>query len=250
MNVKRLLVFSLLVFAIGCKFPNKSVARLWFYTYRTGPVAGQDNGLTPASFLYLRKDGTYTRDIGFYEYGTWLLKDEEIILTNSKDRSTHLPIKYLQENEMQLVLADHSVANFESLPGSFATPGNNPFSRENNTWRIPASKKENEIAIRKRLSAHFRFWEIYFTWAMENELASIDVRSTPTLVKIYGNGFSLKPTGELPPEWKALFFDNEDCEKANDMVKHVFETSDIAWAQTQNKYKMFVSAFQQLQRKF
>ena len=32
----------------------------------------------------------------------------------------------------------------------------------------------------------------YFNWALDNELTTVDVRSTPTPIKIYGNGFTIK----------------------------------------------------------
>jgi hypothetical protein len=116
----------------------------------------------------------------------------------------------------------------------------------NNQWRIPATAKESDQEIRKRLFNHCQFWESYFTWALKNDISTVDVRSTPTLIKIYGNGFTLKPFAELPPIWKSYFFDAQDCEKANDMITDIFQKKNIAWAHTDNKYKMFISAFQQL----
>jgi hypothetical protein len=56
-----------------------------------------------------------------------------------------------------------------------------------------------------------------------------------------------RETRELPEAWCECFFDGEDCNKANDIVKKIFEEKDIAWSSTDNKFKMFISAFQQLQ---
>jgi hypothetical protein len=114
---------------------------------------------------------------------------------------------------------------------------------------VPAAKKETEQELRNRLKNHFRFHEIYFKWALDAKLNSIDVRSTPSPIKIYGNGFALKNFDELPASWHSYFYDDEDCQKANDMIKDIFEKEEIAWAQTENKYKMFISAFQQLEQK-
>jgi len=87
-----------------------------------------------------------------------------------------------------------------------------------------ASKKENREEIKHRLLNHCMFWERYFSWALENNLSSIDVRSTPSLIKIYGNGFALKPANELPAVWKSYFFDEEDCAEANGIIEEIFET--------------------------
>ncbi|MES1218052.1 MAG: hypothetical protein ABUT20_21275 [Bacteroidota bacterium] len=150
---------------------------------------------------------------------------------------------------MRVSFNDHPSANFERQPGSFKTTPKDPFSKENNLWRIAAGKKETDQEIKNRLFNHFTFWETYFTWALDDRLETIDVRSTPTLIKIYGNGFALKPFSDLPGKWKSYFFDDEDCLKANNMVKELFDKNEIAMPRTENRYKMFISAFQQLQQK-
>ncbi len=140
---------------------------------------------------------------------------------------------------MQLDLGGGKTAYFESQPLPAATSGEDPFSGHNNQWRIPAAHKENDEEIKKRLYNHCQFWEAYFTWALKNELATIDVRSTPTAIKIYGNGFGLKPFEELPARWKSCFFDEEDCRKAGEMIQDIFQHKNIAWAHTDNKHKFF-----------
>jgi hypothetical protein len=139
------------------------------------------------------------------------------------------------------------VANFESQPLP-SQSAEDPFSRENNRWRIPALRKETDMEIRDRLRNHCQFWEVYFNWALKYELRTVDVRSTPTLIKIYGNGFTLKPFEALPAQWRSYFFDDEDCKKANQQIKDLFENRTIAWAHTDNKYKMFIGTFQQMEQ--
>jgi hypothetical protein len=237
-----------LVFA-SCIQGKDSVEKLWFYTHSNGNVSAHDTMLTPASFISLKKDGTYTLDFEEFQFGTWTRDKQIIHLRHSKNQVSDITISYLSGNEMQLAINGFNEANFESQPAKFKSPSENPFSIENNRWRIPAEKKESAIEIKKRIVNHLRFWELYFSWALSNDLNSIDVRSTPTLLKIYGNGFQLKPVNELPPKWKSCFYDEEDCIKSNAIMKKIFEETDIAWAHTDNKYKMFISAFQQLQQK-
>jgi hypothetical protein len=114
----RILYFNCLILLLitgsGCTLVSDPIPHLWFFTYTQGGET--DSLLTPASFLELRKDGTYTRDFGRFDYGKWVYKDKILYLHN-----------------------------------------------------------------------HCQFWETYFTWALKNELATIDVRSTPTAIKIYGN---------------------------------------------------------------
>ena len=241
-----IIVFGVLISAAGCSLVSNPIHKLWFYSYGSG--SGDDAGLTPANFLELRADGSYTRDFGQYEYGTWARKDQKIFLTNRQHRTYEYSIKKFTTEEMQLIVARNRTGYFEGLPLPSAEPTQDPFSNVNNQWRIPATHKESEAEIRERLLNHCRFWDAYFSWALDKKLDVVDVRSTPTAIKIYGNGFGLIPMEELSPRWKGFFFDDEDCRKANDMLRDIFEHKTIAWAHTDSKYKMFIGAFQQLEQ--
>lgn len=223
-----------------------TVAKCWFYTYQTDFNSKNDNGLTGASFLSIRSDGSYTRDFGTFDYGHWVLKDSVISLMSQRNQNENLKIISLSSDEMAVDINNQKI----NLEGQTTPPGKSsedPFSIANNTWRIPASQKENEQALRKRLSDHCRFWETYFTWALKTNQETVDVRSTPTLIKIYGNGFTLKPLSDQPGRWKSYFFDEEDCQKAYDIMENIVSNDHITISHTDNKYKMFIGIFQQLE---
>jgi hypothetical protein len=241
-------IFLLLVAAApGCSLLVNPLPRLWFYTYGTGTPAAKDTLLSPASFLELRPDGAYTRDFGKFEYGSWLQKDHQLILTSHDHLVSIYPLTLSASNELQLTFSGGYQANFESQSIPSLKQKEDPFSVFYNQWRIRPEHKETDAEIRHRLFNHCQFWEAYFRWALDKELSTVDVRSTPTLIKIYGNGFTLKPVEDLPTEWVSCFYDTEDCAKASNMIKEIFEHKTIAWAQTDNKFKMFLSAFHQLQ---
>jgi hypothetical protein len=233
--------------ATGCLLSINPMPKLWFYTYGTGAPTGKDSLLSPASFLELRPDGSYTRDFGYFEYGSWIRKDRQLILT-SRNRTTYTyQLNKITPGEMQLTLDNGLVGNFDSQSLPSENEKQDPFSVYNNRWRIPATHKESNSEIRRRLYEHCQFWEAYFHWALDKDLPTVDVRSTPSLIKIYGNGFTLKPIEDLPAEWTSFFFDAEDCQKANDIITDIFQHKTIAWAHTDSKYKMFLSAFQQME---
>jgi hypothetical protein len=241
------LITSIILLQTGCVSKKEQLSALWFYIFSTSEGQGDNRKLTPANFIDLRSDGTYTRDFGKFDYGRWESEGNSILLTNQKTEKIIFSITILKSKDMQLQIGDGVIANFESRPGGFASNSLNPFSVENNQWRIAAIKKESEDQIKKRLRNHCKFYEIYFRWALDKELKSLDVRSTASAIKIYGNGFSLKELSELSDSWRTYFYDEDDCIKANTILKTIFEQNDIAWANTDNKYKMFISAFQQLQ---
>jgi hypothetical protein len=229
----------------GC---GNSLNHLWFYSYASGSGQDTTGGLTPASFLELRPDGTYTLDFGKYEYGSWDRKEDQLFLTNQQHKTYVYALTLATPKDMQLTVAKDRTGHFESKPLPSDKLPEDPFSAENNRWRLPATHKETDAEIKQRLYNHCRFWDVYFTWALNKKIDYIDVRSTPTAIKIYGNGFGLKPFDELPPRWKSFFFDEEDCRKANDLIQDIFRNKTIAWANTDSKYKMFIGAFQQMEQ--
>lgn len=246
MQPRQFALIFLLLAATGCSLLVNPLPKLWFFTYGTGTPNGKDSLLTPASFLELRPDGSYTRDFGTFEYGTWLRKDHQLIFTSHDHLKTSCSLTMTSSSEMQVTLTGGYIASFEGRTIPSMQQKQDPFSVYNNHWRIPATHKESDTEIRQRLYNHCQFWEAYFRWALDKGLNTVDVRSTPTLIKIYGNGFALKPTEDLPAEWVNCFYDADDCQKASTIIKDIFEHKTIAWANTDNKYTMFLSAFHQL----
>jgi hypothetical protein len=238
-------ILSLILF-IGCIREKPDISKCWFYTFETDFKTDSKNGLTPASFLCLQKDGTYTRDFGIFDFGRWTYIGNRLILTSLRNQTSSLEIKSLKTDEMTIGV-EGEIMNFEGQVLPSERTSESPFSLENNQWRIPAAQKENEEALRRRLYSHCRFWEKYFTWALNTHQTYIDVRSTPSPIKIYGNGFTLKKIDDEPGRWKTYFHDEEDCKKANEILENIFTKHEIALAHTDNKYKMFIGAFQQLE---
>lgn len=244
----KLIVSALFLFlVIGCVQKNKSVSKLWFYTHSSGKAG---SSLNPMNFLDLQSDGTFTQYFEKFEYGKWSIRHNSLMLEKATGGRELILIEGHGNGELQLAYPNNrnSLLNFEGFKNSFSSPSDNPFSVENNEWRIRPAAAESDIEIKKRLANHFHYFEIYFKWAMENGFTSVDVRSTPSVIKIYGNGFEVKPDDDLPVEWIACFYNKDDCYRASRIVEQLFRKNQISWARTDNKFKMFLSAFQQLQQ--
>ena len=217
------------------------------YSYNAGAGSSAKEAIAATSFINLQTNGTYSRDFGTFDYGHWQLMDSVLILTNVDKRQAKYIIKRSANKELQMRINANTTIVFEKLRGKFEDEATNPFSIKNNRWRIPTAAKENEQQLKARLANHCRFYEMYFKWALDNKVQTLDVRSTPSPIKIYGNGFELKSFDQLPEQWKTYFYNEEDCVAANDILKNVFKENNIVWGNTDNRYKMFLSAFQQLQ---
>ena len=230
----------------ACVSANSDLNQCWFFTYEAKSREPKKSNLTAASFLCLRKDSTYTRDFGVFDFGKWSYDRHELILESKNGQSARMNILRLQGHEMVADLEGQTL-NFDGQPLLPGIAEDGPFDLRHNLWRIPATQRESDSAIRQRLINHCQYWEAYFSWALKSGQQTIDVRSTPTPIKIFGNGFGLKKVEDQPSRWKAYFYDEDDCAKAFDILKNSFEKNEIGWAHTDNKYKMFLGAFQQLE---
>jgi len=223
-----------------------NITGVWFYTYTSAGDATEFN-LTPASFLCLNPDETYTRDFGEFDYGKWTKHHDTLLLKSISGNIDIFLIDYSNGKDIKLSTTPGVVCDFEVQPYSFKANVAKPFSLEDNKWRIKSMRKESTAEIKRRLINHCQYWKDYFTWALDNKIATVDVRSTPSPIKIYGNGFELKFYYDLPYEWKNYFYDSADCQHANNILSDVMTHNNIALAHTDNKYKMFIGAFEQME---
>ena len=241
-----ILTLFLLITLGGCHYHESLPSPLWFYSYSTGTHSKWDSLLNTGSFVELRPDGSYTQDFGRFEYGSWTFKTGQLYLSNQKHTTYIYQVNSLTPREMQLVFGKDRIGHFKGDPQSSGRDSKDPFSIQNNQWRIPATHKESIPEIRHRLFNHLEFWEAYFNWAVDNDIETIDVTHFPTPMKIYGNGFGLKRYDSLSVRWKSCFFDEDDCHKADTLIKGVFRRNNINWLEYDNRYKTFVSGFQQM----
>jgi hypothetical protein len=239
--------FLFIIFLQGCLVHLHQLRGLWFYTYSS--KQGLDSAtVNPAGFLDIQEGGSYSEDLQYFSFGHWHRKDSLLILTDSQHYTTTYVVRSLLLTNLELKEPHGTILHFEMQPTKFASESDDPFSLTNNRWRIPPGQKENEKEIRRRLGDHFHYFELYLEWALDNHVESIDFRNTPSPLKIFGNGLALKNYNELPVDWRHCFYDSADCQKASDIIGDIFEQDKIHWVTTNNRYSMFISAFQQMEQ--
>ena len=230
----------------GCSHPRPG-AGLYIYSPQADGDAQADTLLTVASFLELRPKGDYTQDFGHFDYGSWTLNADRLYLTNQHRKTYVYHVESLTKTELELILANKKTGHFNVHLMPPSRPEKDPFSTYNNQWRIPATHKESDAELRKRLFNHCQFWEAFFRWVDDKNESVVDVNTFPTPLKVYGNGFGLKHYDDLPSAWKSCFFDEEDCHKADTLIKHTFRRNKINWPRTDDDFKKLISGFRQLQ---
>jgi polyphosphate kinase len=247
----RTALYCCLIFLLAalsaCHLNEQFPSPLWFYRYSSNTPSKWDTVLNRGSFLELRPDGSYTQDFGHFDYGNWALKGQELYLTNQHHTTYIFRLLAIGGKQMEIYLAKGKIAYFEKQPRPSDRPSKDPFSRDNNQWRIPATHKENIDHIRQRLRNHYQFWETYFQWGSDNNISAIDVTDIPSPMKVYGNGFGLKRYDSLSTPWRSYFFDEEDCRNADTLIKGIFRRNKIKWPDTDDQSKLFVSGVQQVE---
>jgi hypothetical protein len=246
-NLLFFLFFVLIFFGSCLSLIPTPITGTWFYTY-TSEGLPTEAELTPANFICLQPNDNYTLDFGKFEYGKWKKISDTILLHSSTGNTKIFIIKYKNGKDLKLSVQPGVVFDFESQPYSFKTDAAKPFSLQDNRWRIPALHKESNAEIKARVVNHCQFLKDYFTWALNSNITTLDVRGTPSPIQIYGNGFQLKWYYNLPQEWKDYFYDSADCQHANMMLSNAITNNTIALSSSDNKYKMFIGGFEQLEQ--
>lgn len=241
--MKRLNLIPFAVFCLFVSCNNTAPNQLWLFSSLHNPDVRLEESFSPVSFLWLSTNGNYSRDFGTYEYGTWKKSGDSLFLTDSENKTSAFSM-IADKKVLRLSVSEHTFFTFNYHPLNDNDSTANPFLPEYNKWRIKAATQENDSSLVERLANHCKFWEIYFTWAEKNELPSIDVRSLPTPIKIYSNGFTLKP---VTKKWAKYFFDEKDAWRSNEILEDIIRNNKINWPSGDRKYAMFISAFRQMQ---
>lgn len=241
----------------SCSLPKKKICKLWTYTYdATGSGSVLFSGRpdssfipVPSSFIDIREDGSYTASFSAFGSGQWSMKSgKELKLVNNAGKEQVFIVKKLEGDELVLSPFAGVEYSFSGMSNNFASEAANPYSRQNNEWRVKATHKESDAELKARLCNHLLFWEVYFKWGREKKLTTLIVRGLTTPIKMYGNGFEIFRYNDLPASWINCFYDEEDCRKAQGMLEELVRSSHLNWPNTQNRFDMFISIFQQMQK--
>jgi hypothetical protein len=250
-----LLLFSLVLTA--CKSRKERMQQVWFFNVADFPEdgnakPGMEDGtnhmiLGPESFLNLQPDGFYTSYFGHFDEGKWVLNGDSLVLSSINAFPQTFHVRYVGKQMKLYYPLRGAQYTFDAYAKSPDNRAENPFSRENNRWRIPPPEQETDMQISNRLINHFHFWETYFSWGMKNNVSTLQVNDMDSPLQIYGNGFELVPFDKEPYDWKTHFFDEQDAHTAYNQL-HALMRTHINWPKTDNRFEMFASVFKQMQQ--
>jgi hypothetical protein len=126
---------------------------------------------------------------------------------------------------------------------------NDPYSKENNWWRIKPSQPESDEQIKKRVLNHLAFWQLLFHNADKNDAPYVSFNWFSSPLVIAANGVVMKFYDDVKNEWDENFYDSVQAHKGYEFMRKCF-SKKIKYLQTDNKYLRDADIIKQLTKNF
>ena len=175
----------------------------------------------PYRSLCFSTKGTFVKNPrNSFDYGTWQYNDatKTITINNSIDRGKDVyKIAKIAYDEMTLVnIGINSATNLKFIaPGKrYKNASDEPYSLENNRWRIKPTSKETDSAIHQRLKENLYFFILFYKSALAKEDKAVSFWGLPSCFKWYGGAIFIKKKDELKDNWVNCFYNKDQAMKA------------------------------------
>lgn len=186
-----------------------------------------------ASKLILRRDNTFDLVLfQNYRHGQWKSTDKQLILyTEPNNDSIFIAINSIDYDFMEIAL---DTTNFQRL-GRFIMPYENisffdtqdslkfqllldkngyadkakdPYSRQNNWWRIKPLKEESLDEVKDRVLNMVDFHLLMFNDAIEKKRSVVTYNWFTSPLVVANNGIALRNYQKIEEDWESFFYDS------------------------------------------
>ena len=175
----------------------------------------------PYRSLCFSTNGTFFKNPrNSFDYGTWQYNDatKTITINNSIERGKDVyKIAKIAYDEMTLVNTGiGSSTNLKFIgPGKrYKNASDEPYSLENNRWRIQPTSKESDSAIHQRLKENLYFFILFYKSALAKNDKTVSFWGLPSCFKWYGGAIFIKKKDELKDNWINCFYNKDQAMKA------------------------------------
>jgi hypothetical protein len=150
-----------------------------------------------------------------FDYGSWNYDDASKMLTlnNTISRSKDVyKVGAISYNKLEL----NNGADLKFIaPGKrFKNVNDEPYSLENNRWRIKPTAIESDSAIHQRLKENLKFFILFYKSALAKNDTIISFWGLPSCFKWYGGAIFIKKKEELKDNWINCFYNKEQAMQA------------------------------------
>ena len=190
--------------------------------------AGSLEGMTESSqmeipyrSLCFSANGTFFKNPrNSFDYGTWQYDDatKTITINNSIEKGKDVyKIAKIAYDEMTLVNTGiGSITNLKFIaPGKrYKNASDEPYSLQNNRWRIKPTSKESDSTIHQRLKENLYFFILFYKSALAKEDKAVSFWGLPSCFKWYGGAIFIKKKDELKDNWINCFYNKDQAMQA------------------------------------
>jgi hypothetical protein len=150
-----------------------------------------------------------------FDYGSWNYDDasKTLTLNNSISRSKDV-YKVRNISYKKLELNNGADLKFIAPGKRFKNANEEPYSIENNRWRIKPTAKESDSAIHQRLKENLKFFILFYKSALAKNDTIISFWGLPSCFKWYGGAIFIKKKEELKENWINCFYNKEQAMQA------------------------------------
>jgi len=221
--------------------------------------------------LILRKDHTY--DMVFlkkYTHGKWSF-DEDLRTLSLLDESAHsyplrLQVDTVTSSSLELKMGKDVLSrlvpdyihgmegtSFFRQKGTFIFylsadkesydhPNEDPYSKENNMWRIRPAKPENDEELAARLVNHMQFCRLIMQDAVDRDKDYVSFNWLRTPLVISKHDITLRDYAKVRDAWDENFYDTLQAQKGYKLLKDCL-ADDYTAEEVDNRFKIGVILF-------
>lgn len=267
-RIVTLSLFVLLCFSgcdnsrFGVDIPKNNFEGLWLVSSVTGPK--KDDAALPAlikfnigRWIQFYDDSTYTTNIkGQYDYGKYspLANGEDSVEMKSfRGDSYHIAAVY-NHNGIGKILHRITVPDMTGTfdyyfscnvrKYSFHDMEFDPYTTQNNEWRLPAEQSENDSLLVKRMVNHIDFWIAYLNMADKLDIKSFNYSNINTCFKFSPYGVILENFKNWESTFQTLFFTKQEAERAFKLTANAIYKSN--YVKNENAYLQGINLFKQI----
>ena len=206
------------------------------------------NQVFASSKFIIRPDNTF--DLVFfqnYRHGKWEHRDRFLVLWTEPDEDSVLfGIDTIGYRSMILRIDSLNFKRFGRMITPFDTTGlfadtedirfafkldkerykdegEDPYSKQNNWWRIKPMESENAAQVKKRVLALMDFHILMFedAWDRKKDVELYNWFSSPLIVA--GNGIALQRYEKIKEDWEDCFYNGEQAQQAYSLIQQGFK---------------------------
>jgi len=131
---------------------------------------------------------------------------------------------------------------------SYSKEAKDPYSSENNKWRIKPTALESAAQIKQRVKDHIDFFILLYDDAQRNETNYVSYEWFVSPLVPASNGIALKHYSRVQDQWEKCFYDSSQAMQGYQLLEKAFEKKIEFPAKIDSKFQRNINMLEQVRR--